>query len=207
MKRNLEIAISVVGWLALIAQLYIILSIRSAAGESLWIGVVNFISFFTILTNIAVAKAVSVPLIMPKLFASRFFQSPIVLGALTVYIFMVGMIYVLVLRDIWDPQGLQLWADAALHYVIPILFIIYWLNYIPKKKLKWIHSIVWLIPPFLYIAYTLIRGDLTGYYPYPFLDVDRIGIATVLYNTAGMSFLFWLVGMIVIAIDRRSVRG
>src|SRR5690606_12194116 len=99
--------------------------------------------------------------------------------------FIVGMIYVLVLRDLWNPQGLQLWVDAALHYVIPILFIIHWLNYVPKRKLVWFHSIVWLIPPLLYIAYILIRGDLTGYYPYPFLDVDRSGSATVLYNTAG----------------------
>jgi len=207
MKRNLEIAISVFGTLALIAQLYIMLSIRSAQGESIWIGIVNYLSFFTILTNIAVAKAVSVPLIMPKSFASRFFQSPIILGALAVYIFIVGMIYVFVLKDLWNPQGLQLWVDAVLHYIIPVLFIIYWLNYVPKKKLVWFHSIVWLIPPFVYIAYTLIRGNLTGYYPYPFLDVDRIGIATVLYNSAGMSFLFWVTGMIFIAIDRRSSRS
>lgn len=207
MKRELEITMSAIGWLALIAQLYIILSVRSAGGESLWLGVVNFFSFFTILTNIGVAKAVSLPLVLPDSRVGRFFRSPIVLGALAVYIFIVGMIYLLVLRKIWDPEGLQLWADVALHYVTPVLFLLYWFIFVPKKQLKWWDSLVWLVPPFLYVVYSLVRGSFTGYYPYPFLDVGEIGGARVLYNSAGISLLFWLVGILVIAIDRRSQRG
>jgi hypothetical protein len=40
-------------------------------------------------------------------------------------------------------------------------------------------GLVWLIPPLVWIAYTMIRGPIAGWYPYPFLDPANGGYASV----------------------------
>ena len=101
-----------------------------------------------------------------------------------------------------ESQGAQKIVDELLHTVIPILYILFWLVYIPKALIKWKNIFVWLIFPFLYLVCILIRGSFAGYYPYPFVDVNQIGYNKVFLNSLGMLAVFLLISILFVAIDR-----
>ena len=107
---------SVAAWLALGLQFYLMLSNRT---ESIMETIIRFFSFFTILTNILVACCFTLLAIGKK---QSFLTKPSSLSAVTVYILVVGIVYNLLLRSTWNPQGLQKVVDELLHSVIPFYF-------------------------------------------------------------------------------------
>src|SRR4051812_38806133 len=102
---------------------------------------------------------------------------------MAVYITVVGLVYNLILRQLWKPAGLQFVDDELLHSVIPFLFILYWLMFVPKSELKWKDVLFWLIYPLIYLICILIRGALSGFYPYPFINTDDIGYYETFINS------------------------
>jgi hypothetical protein len=206
MKKNVTLSLAIFTWIVLITQLSIIGIIKGFTGDSFFEAFINFLSFFPVETNLAVAMILTVPMVVKSGSVYDFFVSNGVRAMVVVYSFMVVMIFDLVLQDLWEAEGMQFLLNYLMHKVIPIFYIIYWFNDRPRAHLKYSFSIPWLIAPVIYLTATLIRGHLTGYYPYPFIDVDRIGMATVLYNSVGMLFLFWLASILLIWIDRRGKR-
>jgi len=97
---------------------------------------------------------------------------------------------------------LQLIVDELLHSVIPGLFIIYWLVCIPKGKLKGKNVLPWLIYPMVYFIYILFRGAWSGFYPYPFLDVVKLGYNKVVLNGAILCGAFLLLGSMLVLCDK-----
>ena len=122
-----------IAWFAVLLQLYLIILNRV---ESVPETIIRFFSFYTILTNIFVAFCFTVLLVKPNSRFGIFFSRPSVLTATTIYIFVVGLLYNLILRKIWSPVGLQQLADELLHVVIPLLFILYWYLFAPKGELE-----------------------------------------------------------------------
>jgi hypothetical protein len=191
--------VAILGWFALTAQLYLILDNRAASiPETL----IRYFGFFTILTNILVALSCTCLLVKSNSFIGKFFSKQTTITAIAVYITIVGVVYNLILRFLWNPQGLEKVVDESLHTVIPLSFILIWLIYIPKATIQWKNIFAWLIFPFLYLLYIMIRGSFAGYYPYPFLDVSQIGYSKVSVNSFGMLVAFLLVSILFAAIDR-----
>ncbi|NNV56363.1 Pr6Pr family membrane protein [Limnovirga soli] len=198
----LLVIIALAGWLALGTQLYIIINRNIINDTSLIEGIIKFFSFFTVLTNLMVALCATTNLLNSTSRTGKFFARTSVKSAITVYIIIVCVVYNLMLRNLWNPQGLQLIADIILHQVIPALYFIYWLFFVTKGKLKWYFSLSWLVLPFFYLVYTLIRGAATGHYPYPFMDISQIGISQMFLNTFIVMCGFIGIALIIIAIDQ-----
>ncbi|MDP3739536.1 MAG: Pr6Pr family membrane protein [Hyphomonadaceae bacterium] len=118
----------------------------------------------------------------------------------------VGVTYVLILQNLWDPQGLQLIADMLLHYAAPILTILFWFVGVPKSALKWSDPVRWAGIPVLYLVYALARAAFDGFYPYPFIDVSQLGWPLVLVNGGGLFVAFLIVGLIFVAIGHAMSR-
>lgn len=188
--------IAIAGWFALIFQFYLIILHRKF---SLPGTVVQFFSYFTILSNIVVATCCTLILLKPTSGWGKFFSQPAVVTAITLYITVVGLVYNLVLRFLWAPQGLQKIVDELLHSIIPILFILYWLLFVQKDLLQWKNAFPWLLFPFIYSIYILCRGALTGLYPYPFMDVVELGYKKVLINSGYLVVVFLFVALLFIA--------
>lgn len=205
-SRNvLRISLAVVGWLSVFLQLYLSIQLATTNGKTLFTGIIIFISFFTILTNILVCLVLSFSSSTSKKSVSnltKFFSNPLVASAVAVSIAMVGIIYHLLLRKIWNPQGAQLVADMSLHYLMPTLFIIYWALFVNKAGLRWVYAIIWCAYPIAYLCYSLIRGKMTGSYPYPFIDISTIGFQQAFINSAGLLLCFVLLGLVFIAIGK-----
>lgn len=195
---------AIVGWFSLILQLYVIISNAINNNNSIASSIIKYFSYFTILTNILVALSLTVCLVIPSSTAGKFFKSGSAKAAIGVYIIIVGIVYNLLLRQLWDPKGLQLIADILLHQLIPIAYTIYWVVFVPKSNLEWKQPFIWLIYPLLYLLYAIIRGAVTGHYSYPFIDVSQIGFSKMLLNTTIMMIAFISIGLLIVGIDKRK---
>ena len=196
--RTYSIVGALLGWFALVLQLYLMFD--SAPGGRSRVGVViAFFSFFTILTNLLVVLVLT----SIAIGHSGFFTNTSMQAAIASYIAIVGVVYELLLRRTWNPQGAQRLADVLLHTVMPIGYVLFWLLFAPRTGLRWKTTISWLIYPAVYLVFTLARGAVSGVYPYPFVDANVLGYGRVLLNAAGFVGVFWGTGLLTIALARR----
>jgi hypothetical protein len=189
---------AVLGWFALALQLYLMLH-RVPVGEMLS-SVISFFSFFTILTNLLVAVVLTAAVFRPRW--GKWFHRPSVQAGSAVYIGIVGIVYQLLLRQLWNPQGAQWLADFLLHSVIPLGYVVYWLLFAPRTGLQWKDALAWLAYPAVYLIYILARGAAIGVYPYPFVDVTVLGYAGVFVRAAMFLVVFLVMGLLAVAVGR-----
>lgn len=195
--------------LCVVAQYWLL--VRGDSFSGLAVSSLKFFSFFTILTNVLAAAALLIPLVAPHSAAGRFLVRPSVRTAVTGYIIMVGVIYYLLLRDLSQRQGWSLFFEHMLHYVTPPLFVIDWLAFVDKRRLDWRIGVAALGFPAAYIVWTLVHGAVSGWYPYPFVDVADLGYARTLANVVGLVLLFLVLEAALAGIGcvlaRRGERG
>jgi hypothetical protein len=191
---------ALLGWFALALQLYLML-VQSPALERLG-AVITFFSFFTILTNLLTASVFTAVAFQPKEGWGKWLCRPSVQAATAVYIAIVGMVYQLLLRQLWNPQGAQWLADVLLHSIVPVGYVVYWLLFAPRAGLSWKDSATWLIYPGVYLVYILARGAVSGLYPYPFVDVSVLGYGGVLARAGLLLLVFLGMGLLVVAVGR-----
>ncbi|MDF0717798.1 Pr6Pr family membrane protein [Muricauda sp. 334s03] len=191
MRRNFEILGLCMGWFAVLAQLYLMLQNREAGiVESL----VRFVSYFTILTNTLVALFFTIRIFGADQKRLTLFHQRATPMALTVFIVVVGLVYQLVLRDIWNPTGLQMVVDELLHTIIPAFMYVYWLMFCARTVVTWKQISKWLLYPLGYLVFVMVRGHFSGFYPYPFFNVTELGWGATVLNV-GLVFLLMLLIM------------
>jgi len=164
--------------------------------------ILNFFSYFTILSNLLWGIALWCSVFLNRTKAGDFLSGPGIVSAITLYLFIVGLVYNLVLRRTWDPQGWQWLADNLLHVVNPFLIVCFWSFYIEKGTLKWKESLNWLWFPLIYLLYSLARGHIVHWYPYPFLNVAVSGYLQVFINAGMVLITFVLFGSLLLWLDR-----
>jgi hypothetical protein len=192
-------AICLLGWFALVGQFYLIILNRITSIPEI---IIRYFSYFTILTNLLVAICCTALLTNRNSKIKSFFSRQNTLTAVAVYITVVGLVYNSILRFLWNPQGLQWIVDELLHSVIPLLFIVFWLLIVPKGKFQWKNVLAWLLYPLIYLVFFLLRGLPSSFYPYPFIDVDKIGYYKTFINSSGMLLAFLAVAIIFLIINR-----
>jgi hypothetical protein len=203
LRRPCLVLLAVIALLAVLLQIALAIRTVTAEGQSPIIGVINTLSYFTILTNLIVAIVSTASALRGASSRSdTFLTRPSTMSAVAVYIFIVGVTYSLLLRNIWEPTGLNAVLDVALHDITPVLYVLFWFFFVPKGTLRWSQPAYWLIYPVLYILYCIVRGAITGKYPYYFVDLTLLGYPKALLNTALLLVGFWVISLVVIAIDR-----
>ena len=188
---------------ALIAQLVLLLqTARVPLAESL----TRYFSYFTILTNIIVAVYAAAQCFTPADRRNSFFFRPSVETAITLYITIVGLVYTLVLRQLWSPKGLQAVVDDILHTIVPVMILIYWWRWVATRRLKYGNIPFWLIYPAVYALLILIRGHFANWYPYPFLDVLQYLYGRVLINCVLLLIFFVLFSALFVWAGKKKAR-
>lgn len=190
---------AVIAWASVVIQYYLMIENRVASINET---TVRFLSFYTILTNSLVAIYFTATLFRQKKENLSYLYKPGILTAVTVYITIVGLVYQILLRHIWAPTGMQMIVDEFLHTLIPLFVIIFWYLYEDKSQVSYKQIPRWLIYPLLYLAFILIRGYFSGFYPYPFIDVGKLGLPKVLINGAGLMVFFLGISALFIKIGR-----
>jgi hypothetical protein len=192
-RRWVAAALALVAWCGLVLQ-YVIFTQKVGVAVGTW----RFLGFFTILSNIGIASIASAIALGGR---SGLAGPRARLMGLTAIV-TVGFIYSLLLRSLWNPQGLQKLADAALHDWTPLLYAGLW-ALMPHGELKW-GDMKWaLTPPALYLAYAMGRGAFDGWYPYYFLDPTLQTGVQLGMNILGTLAVFAVIAGSAIAVDKR----
>lgn len=170
----------------------------------------NFFSYFTVMVNILATAAFACALLPETTFAGRTAQNPALRAAIAMYIAVVGLTYHFLLAQVWDPQGWLWVANGLLHYVMPAAVVLDWILFVPKGALGWRDPMRWLAFPVVYTVWTLIHGYASGgaggWWPYWFMNVPALGLPMAAFWLIGMLVFFLVVGLLVVAIDRRLGR-
>ena len=156
--------------LVLSAEVYLVVTL----GEKF--ETANHLSYFTVLSNVFAAVVALLGVFGPVSAQLR--------GAAVLYMATTGIVYWLLLQGI-DVQT-PAYANWVLHTVVPILVVVEWLLAPGKTKRAWI----WLSFPLAYLTYTLVRGPIVGWYPYPFMDPRQNGYGTVLLTCVFVAVVF-----------------
>ncbi len=174
------------------AAAVIVLPIRQADVPGFTIA--NYLSYFTVLSNIAAVLVLFVEAIAaPESAAWQWFR-----GAVTTCMVITGIVYALLLSGIDVHTGSD-WVNDVVHRLMPVVLLLDWALLRPRRLPS--HSWwTWLAFPLFYGVYTLIRGPVVDWYPYPFIDPRGQGylsmtlsIVVVLLGMAALAFgVFWL---------------
>ncbi len=196
-----------VGWSALALQFFLLARVIAAEGGGVALALWRFLGYFTILTNVVTAAAMTQT-------ASRYDDrrgptAPRGELAVATAIAMVGLVYTLLLRATWNPQGLQKLADIALHDATPVLAAaVFLLRRRPALGLR--DAGFALVMPLGYVAYALARGAADGWYAYYFLDPRSLSGSQMALNIAGLAVAFFVLALALTGLSNllsRRYRG
>ena len=115
-----------------------------------------------------------------------------------------GIVYSTVLAAIHQPNGAaETFVNTVVHYVVPIMTVLGWVAFGPRPRVTPATIARALLFPALWFVYTLIRGAIWHWYPYPFLDVPTHGYVRVALNAVLVTLVLAGVAAVFGVGDRR----
>lgn len=118
-----------------------------------------------------------------------------------------GVVFSTVLAPIVRVSGLAFATNVVFHYVTPVAVVLGWLVFGPRPRVDRPALLAAAVWPAAWIAWTMAHGAVTGWYPYPFMDVDRLGLAVTARNIAFVVAGAVVVGLLLWWADRRIPAG
>lgn len=162
--------------------------------------VVNFFSYFTILTNLFITIWFALAFRSRLMGQARWWgDQPEIKGALLVAGSVTILVYWTLLVDIPIPTVTGEIANFLLHLLVPLGLWIDWLI-VGDRMLNslWKMLGAWLIFPIVFVIYTEIRSPFAQWYPYFFLDPHAVGgIGQLVVAILGMMILFLVAAGII----------
>ncbi len=159
----------------------------------------NTFAFFTVQSNLLVGIAMVVLLVRPS--ASGIGFATLRLTAL-VSITVTGVVYHVALSSVFVLSGIDEFGNQLVHTAVPVLAVAGWLLFGPRRltsaRVAWLS----LSYPLAWLVFTLVRGAFVHWYPYPFIDVTRIGYAGALVNCLWVAALFLGLAGVATRLDR-----
>lgn len=195
-RRTAAALVALVCWAGLALQFSVTFGEKGDIPTTLWL----LGRYFTEIGNLAVALAMTA-----VAFGRR--VSPVLIGGVTMAILLVAIVYAVLLAGLHPLHGRVLVANRILHRASPAGTVIFWLFFTPHRRLRWSAPLWWGVFPLGYFAYAVVRGSIDGHYPYPFMDVARIGLAHTLLNAAVIAAAFLAVGYALVWLDHRRLLG
>jgi len=190
MRSAAAALVAIICWAGLAIQFSATFANQHHVVPTLWV----LLRFFTVITNVIVAIAMTLEAIGKRL-------PPFVLGGATISILLVGVVYMTLLRGLVELSGGALLADTLLHKAAPVAMTLWWLLFAPRARLKSGAPLWWASYPLLYFAYAVARGQAGDRYPYPFMDVGKLGWPLTLINAGGIAMAFLLAGFLLVWFD------
>lgn len=204
MQRAWNLILAVVVAATVIAQLVLLVgggqdvnTTAATAPVPLATKLLRFFSYFTVQSNLLVLAAAVSLVIRPHRDGPvwRVLRLDALLG-----IAVTGVVFATLLSDLVQHSGIGTWFNAGFHQFSPVLALAGWLLFGPRPRIdartiRW--AFVW---PVAWLAYTMVHGAITGWYPYPFLNADKLG-----YGQVGITLVIILVAALATAFALRTI--
>lgn len=204
MLKNRKFLISYKIFFALLGFSAVVTEIATLIERGIF-NAVNFFSFFTIESNVLVF--ITLLLSAVAVAAGKNDRLGGLRSAVTVYILVVGIGFSFLLAGLEDVALTAVpWDNAVLHYILPGAMLIDLLIDRPKNKLRFGRSLYWLLFPLVYLIYSLVRGALTHWYPYPFLNPNTNGYGSIAITAGCLLILGLALIWIVCKISGKRLR-
>ena len=134
----------------------------------------NYFSFFTIQSNLIAAVVFLI-----GASSASFVQHPtrawdLIRGAAAIYMTLTFVVYGLLLSGA-DVQIAIPWVNDVVHRIFPLVMLFDFFIQPLLHRVTFRQALTWAIYPALWLVYTIIRGNATGWYPYPFVNPDKVG--------------------------------
>ncbi len=157
----------------------------------------NFFSYFTVEFNImAVLSLLAGSIAAATGFTSR--RLDVIRGAVALYMTTVVLVFVVLLSHRpADELTAVPWDNTVLHYVMPVAVLLDWLLSGRAAAVGRRQALLWLAAPLAYAVYTLVRGPLANFYPYPFMDPALNGYPTVLFTCAVLGLIVAALAVVI----------
>lgn len=132
-------------------------------------------------------------------------------GAVMMAITVTMLIYLVVLVPTRFADGdtdIFSLTDNLIHIITPLLVIVDWLLFVPKGSFRWTDPLLWTLIPYAYLVWAFVYGAVGGEftpgqkYPYPFMDVDALGVGGVAQWIVALTLALVVVGLVFVVIDR-----
>lgn len=171
------------GVLIFVAIFYQLYYLRNSSTFNL----INYVSYFTVLSNFLVASV----LIFSGIRTEKSIHLDFSRGAATLYILVTGLGFMFLLGG--KNEQLLPWVNIILHYIAPIVMLIDWTIEPLSQKIDFKKALAWIAPPLTYLGFCMIRGYFTNWYPYEFLDPNMNSVEQMITYLLSIS-----VGMVVL---------
>ncbi|MFM2077160.1 MAG: hypothetical protein RJA49_1050 [Actinomycetota bacterium] len=201
-------------WVRLVTALLVVVAIAAQCQQLSSAGIfhpVNVFSFFTIQSNVLAALTL-LGLEFGVITAPRRLAEA-ARPAVVLYMSMTGIVYAVLLAPAAADVGLTAkWVDAVVHVIAPLVVAADWFLAPPERRPETADIPRWLIFPVLWLVYSLLRGALVNWYPYPFLDPrpevpNAAGSAiAVTLNCIGIAVCVVAFAVALVALTRRVTR-
>ena len=160
----------------------------------------HFFSYFTVLSNVLVLVTSATLLRRPSR-DGRVWR--VVRASALTGITVTGVVHWFFLRPLVQLSGWASVTDRILHLAVPALAVVGWLLFGPRPRVTGRVVLGSLALPLVWLAYTLAVGAVSGWYPYPFVDVDQLGAAKVALSCLGLTATLGTVSALLWWGDRR----
>lgn len=157
----------------------------------------NYLSYFTIESNVLSV----IVLLVGGVLAPQGPRWQTFRGAVTLYMLITMVVYAVLLAQI-DVMLTDKWINDVMHRILPLVLLLDWLFVTMDRRLRPTPALIgaWLIFPVLYGVYSLIRGPIVDWYPYPFIDPRTQG-----YVSLAIGLVVLLVVFVVLAVAMASL--
>ncbi len=189
---------ALVVFVGLAVQLIVTAGIRGGHFPDLGPRLFNVFCFFTIQANLIVG--VTCLLLFLRLDRRSATFGVFRLSGL-IAIIITFVVFHTALKDLQDLKGSAAFADALLHTLSPIMCVLGWLVWGPRRLITSRVAALAFVFPLCWSLFTLVRGPIVDFYPYPFVDVRRLGYLRVLLTGAGIGASFVALAAGAAAVD------
>jgi hypothetical protein len=163
----------------------------------------NTFAFFTVQSNLIVGGT-SLALALDTNRSSTAFRTFRLIGLVAITV--TGIVYHVAIAHLLELDGLDLAGDQLVHTVVPILAVVGWLLFGPRRLTSPRVAALSLLFPVLWLGFTLVRGAVVHWYPYQFIDVTVIGYARAAVNCVWVALLLFGLAAGATAVDGRLGR-
>ncbi|WP_297522457.1 Pr6Pr family membrane protein [uncultured Clostridium sp.] len=175
--------------------------------------VLGYVSYFTELSNILVMLWYLNKAFFKK--KIKFLDKDSVRGAITLYIWVAGLVFFLVLNEAWHAHGIVKFEEYILHGFSPIAFLVDYFVFERKGIYKFKQILMWIIFPIIYLFYAIGIGHIIHVYPYPFLNMNVLTVRELIQNLIdllipaflGLSFLLVIMDKIALLFSKAFSKG
>ncbi len=158
----------------------------------------EYFTYFTILSTMIAIVVTAVGGVMALTRPVDSVRYTVARMSVVSYAVVTAVVYNVLLRGIPD-EGFVVspWPGEIMHVWIPIVLLIDWLISPGRPALRWTGLRIVIIFPLAWLAFTLIRGALTGWYPYPFLEPDTGWLSVAVYILGIAAFIVGLASLAI----------